>query len=618
MALIDTERRILERLAQRGGATVTREIAGDGAALVGKLGNRLSASTSAAAAATTAELSAVGQAGQQEVAAAMARRAGAARVGGVLGITDRIAGTASTVLSLPMQIFEFAMMPLMLIGGMVQGIGRWFDGKDAVNPGRISTLGNAIGAPVRWVNEPFHKLGAKLGINDTVKSLAESTANTVSWPISGAVEKTGLGSLMQWKNNRQATGYWNKATKIAAGADKVGTDFIAKIPTELQELQKPFETLHQNIKAFGANPSQDASKAIQDSLANINQVKETILSGNDKTLQAALGKIPKPAAKLYASAENTVAAVTNATQHQNKAAGWKPENIKESIKDVPQAIGKAPIGHTVLNASMVGLSAVGMYGTARQLLPLVESLRQLCADIEGKPANKISTFRLFLGRVHPEVAKARGQLLKTLGVQGLLQTVGLIFGIKRLVGGEVGTKGFMVQMGLSLGAPLVVGLTGGDVKESVLPHYQAFHEAYKHGNLATEGYAAFIAMANKSFGGIGAQHPVTMDVAKKFAEDKTSLGEIMKLHASGELEKLGNAAFQKLRDKEKAAQVQAPEAETKTHSHVDALKEKEKAKAVVAPKPAQLPVEVVGTGIHTGALATKATNAEAHYGNAVK
>jgi len=216
-------------------------------------------------------------------------------------------------------------------------------------------------------------------------------------------------------------------------------------------------------------------------------------------------------------------------------------------KHIPKAIGEASVGWSALNVSFVGMSGLEMFGTARGFTENLYSLKQMYADMTGTDAGKISTLKVLMGSVPKPVAEARSHLLKSVGVEGIVETVGLIFGLKQLLGGNISNKAIALQMGLGMGAPALAGLMG----KSILPFYKGFSDAHKHGKIPPEGYAAFISKINPRFEKMvekmGADSPVVMAVATKFAQSNTAPGDILKLQAEGKLEKLGDEAVAEMK-----------------------------------------------------------------------
>jgi len=128
------------------------------------------------------------------------------------------------------------------------------------------------------------------------------------------------------------------------------------------------------------------------------------------------------------------------------------------------------------------------------------------------------------------VAEGRSQLLKSMGVKGLMETIGMVISIKQLLGGQPSKKMIGAQIGLAFGGSTILDLTGSDIEKSIVPHYKAFSEAHKsHKEIPAEAYAGFVLQASSELqnrGHVG--QLVAMEIGKQYAAEKVAPGHVLK------------------------------------------------------------------------------------------
>lgn len=162
---------------------------------------------------------------------------------------------------------------------------------------------------------------------------------------------------------------------------------------------------------------------------------------------------------------------------------------------VPNRIADQSFGHSIWQASFVGLDALQMFGTARTFAEHLESLRQMAADMTGKKVSEISNTKLLFGKLPAPVAAARTELLANTGIKGVIQTASLALNLAFLRGKEINMwKAMGIQAGISFGGDALAGMIG---EAAILPVYKAFSDAHMRGeHIPPDARAAFLVKAN--------------------------------------------------------------------------------------------------------------------------
>jgi hypothetical protein len=257
---------------------------------------------------------------------------------------------------------------------------------------------------------------------------------------------------------------------------------------------------------------------------NYSKVNETL-----GTLTVEAGKLATDA-KIPAAAQKMIATAGEVAKHGEKAVHYK--DVAAGIRKMPGEVGKMAAGHTVTNAAFVGVATLGMFNVARNFKQQLNALRQMQADITGQDVSNVSSYSVLMGNASKPVADARWQLLKQFGFQSALQAVSILFSVKWLKG-NMGGRAMMTQVAVEMvSAPVAEMLSS-----SVLPTYQGFRDALAKGQaVPVEYYAEFLGVASPELqlrG--GASSGFTKELAKEYAAEKASPGQIMKDIADGTL-----------------------------------------------------------------------------------
>lgn len=428
---------------------------------------------------------------------------------------DKMANATNFVIEIPNQIAMFAVAPIMLLSGAINKVGNWTENITPRISKGLKATSNGIYWPVKFINQSFEEAGNLLGISKPAGKVVQKGADVLSVPGDWLAKKTGFNTWRKNRNLSHATEHFDAAKAAGEKFDLSslkgvpGFENIEKIHTEVM---KP----HINNKPGGNVAHFEAD------LHNMTK----ILEGKHPTITLPAGtKLPEGIGQFVSSSHD-------AAWHQSRAHHWE-KNV--GVKNAPKTMSKSSVGHAVWNASFVGMSAMGMYGTAKTFSEHYGSLKQMYADITGTDVNKVSAFKLLLGSVPAPVAEGRSQLLKSMGVKGLLETIGMVISIKQLVGGHISGKAIGAQIGLAFGGSTILDLTGGNIEHSIVPQYKAFSDAHKSGReIPVEAYAGFLLQASSVLqqrGHVG--QLVAMELGKQYAAEKAAPGQIMKEIADG-------------------------------------------------------------------------------------
>ena len=206
----------------------------------------------------------------------------------------------------------------------------------------------------------------------------------------------------------------------------------------------------------------------------------------------------------------------------------------ETLKKVPQNIGKSSLVHTGLNAAFLTTSVVSLYGVATDVAGQTLALRQLAADIEKKPLEQITTAHVLFGDVAKPIADARKTMLSTAGVHALAETASLGLIIEQAV---MNRMGFMMGM-LAWQVPdLMRQAAEGLVGTSILPIYKGLRDAQERGEaLPPEAIAEFILAASKPLQERSKTgRAFALELAQQYAQEGTKLAGILEENSSGKL-----------------------------------------------------------------------------------
>jgi hypothetical protein len=208
-------------------------------------------------------------------------------------------------------------------------------------------------------------------------------------------------------------------------------------------------------------------------------------------------------------------------------------NISNAVRKAPSVIGKSNALNNTVNGAWVAGSAFSMFGLTTDFMSQMNALRRMHSDITGEDYNRVSTYKLLLGKVPAPVAEARSQLLTNSGIQGVIQTAFLAFNVKQFMGGKMSWLSNSIQAGMMFGAP-VLGMV---VPQSVLPVYDAVRKAHASGQkLPPEFIAEFIGAASSELRKRGgAESGFTRELAKQYAAENTSPADMLKEINSGAL-----------------------------------------------------------------------------------
>ncbi len=191
--------------------------------------------------------------------------------------------------------------------------------------------------------------------------------------------------------------------------------------------------------------------------------------------------------------------------------------------------------HTATHAAWIAGSGVGMYGAARDFSSQLESIKQMEADLTGKPAQSISTSTVLFGSVSKPVAEARKHVLITDGTHMAAHLAGLVVNIKSMK--SPNAFGGMVTSMLAYALPdQISSAVDTFAGESVASIYKPMADAQKAGEvLPPEAYKTFLVTASKdlqSRGSTGSRFAEALAV--QYAAEKMSVADVLKeVHGGG-------------------------------------------------------------------------------------
>ncbi len=461
---------------------------------------------------------------------------------------DKAVGVTEKGLNLAMMGSFLGALPFMLLGGMTKSVGKltsWATGDKGNGVGsHIQVFGKKIGTPARAMNMPFSKVGRRIerrtgiDINTYVGEAANRTASFFAEPVAWVAESTGFRQWRMEKNLGKANEWLSTATAAAK-------DFTLEGNSEL--LHKHLQTIAkvQNV--------QDVAQIDRERLA--------------EALKHISSAVEKKGVKLTDQARKMVAAASKVAEHANAVHGYQnAQNVAESVANIPGKLAKRPMAHTVMDAAMIGTSVLGMYGVARGFTQQLTSLRHMYADMTGKDYHSVSNYQVLTGKVPAPVAQARAQLFKTFGFRSIMQTVSMGFAIA-FTRGKAGWKTIAAQIGTQMAEEPLSQMLG----ESVLPVYSEVRKAHALGQqIPPEFYAEFIGAASLDLHKRGgAENAFTREVARQYAAENASPGEVLKEIASGKL-------MERVKKIAAANDAKAPQAVPQV-SHVDRLNGKTEA-----------------------------------------
>ena len=289
-------------------------------------------------------------------------------------------------------------------------------------------------------------------------------------------------------------------------------------------------------------------------------------------------------------------------------------NLGETVRGLPGEIGKAKLGTAVMKGAFVAGSALTTIGMAKGFSGNLSSLKQMCADIEGKPVGKISTAHVMFGSVPESVKACRKSLMMEFGPRALIEGVNLNYMVKDAVKGHMGKYGMMAMFGSMAASTAVSALTANNL----MPAYGNFKDAFKKGQeISAKDYADFVTLGSEAFRNMANAPQFSQALGEEYAQMKASPEMVLRELNNGKAMQRLQEIVQKHEHEKSAPAVQA--AAPATPSPVAELNhfppQQEPGHFVNALQNGHGHAAKPVMGEHTGALAQRsAAAAETQYG----
>lgn len=421
---------------------------------------------------------------------------GSVPTGAAPDIVDTLVDGANNATNKAIIVTQFSTFIVSLLAG-IAGATKWLANKFDITS--IAKAGDTAqkglkGFPKKSFSEVFG--GSKI-IDKTAHSLGDG--------LNRVVDSTGLsGVITKIRENRG----WLHLREI----DKLSNNLNASaaLPSGLREHIQEIG----NLAKAGNTDHHEVTEALS-KFADIIEKESKNLSKKDAK---ALGKLGKAV--------------------DNHFASINFRKIGDVVKAVPKAIGNAPVLHGVMNATLIGASAVGVLAEANGFRKNLASLKQMSAEITGKP---VSTFSLLFGKVPAPVAEARSKLIKNFAVSEVSGVAALGATVLNAVKKNgVGLVGFIAPQLIGSGVSMLIG-------ESSLPLYTKLSQAHASGQqILAVDYAELVGKASPELQARGATASVfSKELGKQYATEKTTPAQIMREISNGDLMKRVHALIAK-------------------------------------------------------------------------
>lgn len=361
----------------------------------------------------------------------------------------------------------------------------------------------------------FSDLGKRMpGVAKPLNRVSQFLADGASSVAGPLLDATGFGGRLSARAGRNADRAAASARVHAESVIDILHREMGGAPHEIQYVKDMMETVRDAPTA--AN--------LAERMPQLKEAGEALTKAVDKN--PALESAIKPLRKT----------MDKAVEQAGKAASLHADhlgmqNVRQTVKNAPQAIAKSSITHGMMNGAFIGIESLAMFGIANTFAQNLESLKAMKADIDNEDPAKISTFAVLTGKVPPVVAEARSALLKQAGVQTITQAASFFLTIKNAVKNNVGFLPFIAAQGISAGAQALIG-------ESIVPVYAMARKAHAGGQKIPEAfYAEFLMSADKEFKGRGATgQEMAKALAAQYASENAAPGQILKEMSNGKLE----------------------------------------------------------------------------------
>lgn len=440
---------------------------------------------------------------------------GGVPTGGTLDTIDTLVDGANNTANTAVGVTQSLSLIFPLLAGVAGGA-RWFANKLGITS--IARAGDTAQKGLkRFPEKSFSEVfgGSKI---------ADKAADSLGNGLNRVVDSTGASGPINIINEGRA---WLRLRNIDKFSSKVNAS--ANLSSDLREhIQKIG-----NLAKIGNTDHHEVTEA----LSKFSEIIEAESKNLSKKDAKALGKLGKAVDNHFSSFKN----------------------IGDVVKAVPKAIGNAPVLQGVANATLIGASAVGVLAEANGFRKNLASLKQMSADITGKP---VSTFSLLFGKVPAPVAEARSNLLKNFAVSevsGIAALGATVLNVAKKNG--VGLVGFMAPQLIGSGVNMLIG-------ESTLPLYTKLSQAHASGNpISAADYAELVSKASPELQARGAAGSVfSKKLGEQYAAEKATPAQVM------------NEASDKnkimARVERAIAENKAAKAAVVTKSHVAALEKK--------------------------------------------
>ncbi len=247
----------------------------------------------------------------------------------------------------------------------------------------------------------------------------------------------------------------------------------------------------------------------------------------------------------------------------NLLSKFKLKSAAAAFEEMPTNLANTKGAQGVVDGAWVAGSALGMAAGGVGFFSGLSQLKRMAAEITGQ---KTSAWDILTGNV-PEVVKAeRAQLFKGLFATEASSGLSLGVAIKSLAKGGMSMPMMAVQLGIGIGASVLVG-------EGALPTYSEMDKAFKAGQqLPADAYAKLIGVASKELAARGENNPFMMALAEQYAGENASPALVMREIENGAVMRRVQAIIA-ANEAAKIAQPEQPElaAQAQQKSHVAAL-----------------------------------------------
>lgn len=412
---------------------------------------------------------------------------------------------------------------------------------------------------VGFVGKAFGWTGEKTGINAIAKA-GRSTQH--------AIESLSQKTIVELSSGRGYTKSIGDA--IQKGADAAG-NFTDKLSDSLH-LERIGKASEYNAKKHLAKISEllgehkQIPRELKPHLKNINNiVKNRSANFDPKKLESAVAGLSQAIKGLKKDLPYKVSKTLGTiSKLSDKATNSKINatilsDLGGAVRGMPKALGNASAMNIIMNTGFVASSAMGVYGAAKGFKENLASLKEMAADIDGKP---VSTFSLLFGKASGPVKEARSKLLKSFAASEISEGIGLGVSVANILKGRMSMLGFMAPQLAGIGASTLIG-------ESVLPYYASLKQAHSSGrDIPVEAYAEFITKVSPELQARGHTGKVfSKKLAEQFAAEKTSPAEIMRESMDGNLIKRVNGiiASNEIAKPKKAIEITSINEPSNTH-----------------------------------------------------